>query len=726
MVPMTRLGKKLSSTVIALLASASLLAGCGGGGSHVSAVPQAQPTTSSSAAYTGPLSDATFKITIPVPTTSAKARRPAYVSSSTTKIVFTLNSDTVGLTGAALTTFNTTNLGAKAVTLNSATCPGTGPWTCTLTIKLPPGTDNVTVSAQDGSSNILSQQISSFNVVVATANSFSITLDANANTMTISATSGFCAGSFNVSSGGSVPTVGTSPLTFNASYTDLAGKTIIAPGRPILSVNGHTDDNAGSGYTITGTGGNVTVKVTQSTQSYTLAATNTSTTATINVAATPANTNGSPTDGLGFNKTLSYTFQSGPAPPSSFLAVIEQTGTNAGKIDLFTVSLGATDSFSAFSPATLAVQPPPVGSNAQNSDVDFPQDLLFDPNGDLLIANGGGSVSGVDFGNFACVPAGAITTGNNVATVLTTNMDDPEHLALGTDSTVAVSNVPASAGVKVEEFELSGTYTPDSGTRNITNATYPGLGTAGVIALPATGTNPSGSFASSITNGTTVSHIVIKRPDGTSTQIDNTHIVAPELAYDSFNDQIAAASNNGTSSWLNFVNPTTFAVVKQFTMHDDGCYSAGAWNNCPPGGAATPTHVSDMKASVTAASSSGYVAVGGITASGEPEVQVYNPSHDPTGGPIPYDATTTPGGPTFVYGNATIIVHALRFITGTKLLVSLESDDGVHQGIYTYDVTTLVSPCTCYDFNANQFANSPKQTGFHALTNIPLSVAYKP
>jgi len=708
---MNRLGNKFFASMLAIAAAASLAA-CGGGGSHSSALPQAAPTASSSSTYSGPLSDTTFTITIPVPTTSSKARRPAYVSSSTTKIVFTLNSDTVGLSGAALTTFNTTNLGAKAVTLNSATCPGSGPWTCTLTIKLPPGTDNLTVSAQDGSSNILSQQISNFNVVVATANSFSITLDANAATLTVSASSGFCSGAFTVANAQTIPTVGTSAITFSASYTDLAGKAIIGPGLPILTVNGHTDNNGGAGYTDPG---NLNTKVNQATQTYTLQITTGSGTAAVAVTATP----NVGTDGLSFSKTLNHSFQAGPAPPASFLAVIEQTGAASGKIDLFTVTLGASDTFTAASPATLASTNPGAGP-----DVDFPQDLLFDTNGDLLIANGG--AGNPDFGNFACVPAGAITTGANVATVLTTNMDDPAFLALGTDSTVALANVPGAAGVKVEEFELSGAYTPDSGTRNITNATYPGLGTAGVIALPTTGTNPAGSFASSITNGTTVSHIVIKRPDGTSTQIDNTHIVAPALAYDPFNSQIAAASNNGTNSWLNFVNPTSFAVVKQFAMHDTGCYSAGAYNNCPPGGAATPSGVSDMKASVIAASSSGYVALGGITASGEPEVQVYNPSHDPTGGAIPYDATTTPGGATFVYGHATIIVNALRFITATKLLVSLESDDGVHQGIYTYDVSTLASPCTCYDVNANQFANSPKQTGFKALSNSPLSVAYKP
>ena len=709
---MKPLRNKLVSSVLACVAAASL-ASCGGGGSHSTALPQPAPTSNAAAAYNGPLSDATFKITIPVPTSTAKARRPAYVSSSTTKIVFTLNSDTVGLSGAALTPFNTTNLGAKVVTLNSATCPGSGPWTCTLTIKLPPGTDSVTVSAQDASSNILSQQISSFTVVKATANSFSITLDANAGTMTISASSGFCAGAFTVASAQTIPTVGTTPITFSVSYKDLAGKTIIGPGLPVLTVNGHTNDNGGLGYSDPG---NLNTKVNQNTQTYTLQSTSGTGTAAVAVAATP----NLGTDGLSFNKTLNYSFQAGPAPPASFLAVIEQTGAASGKIDLFTVTLGASDSFTAATPATLASTNPGAGP-----DVDFPQDLLFDTNGDLLIANGG--AGNPDFGNFACVPAGAITTGANVATVLTTNMDDPAFLALGTDSTVALANVPAAAGVHVEEFELSGAYTPDSGTRNITNATYPGLGALGVIALPATGTNPSGSFASSITNGTTVSHIVIKRPDGTSTQIDNTHIVAPALAYDSFNDQIVAASNNGANSWLNFISPTTFAVVKQGAMQDAGCYSAGAYTNCPPGGTATPTGVSSIKAFVTAASSSGYVAVAGGGQSGEPEVQVYNPSHNPTGGPIPYDATTTSGGATFVYGNATIIVSALRFITATKLLVSLQSDDGVHQGIYTYDVSTLAPSCSpCFDPNGNPYANSPKQTGFKALANSPLSAAYKP
>src|SRR5665213_2932233 len=435
MVPMTRLGNKLFSTVLALLTSASLLAGCGGG-AHSSALPQGAATLTPASAYTWPLADTTFTVTIPPPPKpSSKLRRPSYVSSSTSKIVFTLVTSSI-LSAAQVTSFNTSSLGSFNVTLNSATCPGSGPWTCTLAIKLPPGSDNLQISAQDASSNILSQQIQTFTVTAGTSaalvNHFTTILDANANTMTISASSGFCAGAFTVASAQTIPTVGTTAITFSVSYKDLAGKTIIGPGLPVLTVNGHTDDNNTNGYTDPG---NLNTKVNQATQTYTLQITTGSGTAAVAVAATP----NVGTDGLSFSKTLNHSFQAGPAPAASLLAVIEQTGAASGKVDLFTVTLGASDLFGSTS--TLTSTNPGAGP-----DVDFPQDLLFDTNGDLLIANGG--AGNPDFGNFACVPAGAITTGANVATVLTTNMDDPAFLALGTDSTVALANVPAAAGVK--------------------------------------------------------------------------------------------------------------------------------------------------------------------------------------------------------------------------------------------------------------------------------------
>ncbi len=724
---MKRLGTIFTSFLAAVAAVS--LAACGGGGSR-SALPQAVPT--SAPQYTGPLSDAVFTITIPPPPKSTgKARRPNYVSSSTSKIVFTLNTAS-RLTAAQVTSFNASSLGSVAVTLNSAACPGTGPWTCRLTVKLPPGSDNLTISAQDSSSNILSQQIQTFTVTAggsaAGANHFSTTLDANANTMAVTATSGFCAGSFTVTNSGSVPTVGTTAVTFNASYTDLAGKTVIGPGLPTLSVNGHTDTNAGAGYTITGAGGNVNVKVTQSTQSYVLQASTAGVTATINVAATEANSTGS-SDGLSFSKTLTYTFQAGTAPPANLLAAIEQTGGAAGQIDLFTLNT-STNTFAANSPATLT---------DQGGDVDFPQDILFDTNGDMLIANGG--AGSPDFGNFACVPAGAITTGANVATVLTSNMNDPKFIEIGTDASVALGNVPASSATKTPTFVLSGTYTAAPASRTITNTDYPSLGVTGLVAVPTSATHPAGSYAVTLTNGGSTSHVVVKHPDGTVLQIDNAHLVAPSLGIDTnaSPNQLVAASKNGANSYINFFNLVTGALIKQFVIQDTGCYSNGStpYAGCPPN---TASGNSNMKADITAVSSSGYVAVSGITNSGEPEVQVYDNTANraQVGGPIPYDATTTSGGATWNYSTSggsgpTIIVHAMRWVTGTKLLVSLETGTAATQGLYLYDVTQLGSGCVapastsgCFDAGGNVYPNTVKQVAFQALTHIPLSVAYKP
>ncbi|HEV2642591.1 MAG TPA: hypothetical protein VGT98_07790, partial [Candidatus Elarobacter sp.] len=354
------LRKKTFFSVLATFASVSLAA-CGGGGSHSSALPQAAPVSSGAPAapYTGPLADATFKITIPVPTASAKARRPNYVSSSTTKIVFTLNSATIaGMSGATLTAFNTANLGAKAVTLNSATCPGTGPWTCTLTIKLPPGTDNVTMSAQDSSSNVLSQQIQNFVVVVATANSFSTTLDANVATMIVNGAGSCQTGPVGAAFG----SVGTSPVTFTVAISDPAGKSIIAPGMPILQIKDNTATFQSSSGTINGTGGTVAFTINQAAQTFTLTPSNSTTTnASVQVKEVPANTN-TTSDGLGgsFPAVKTFAFSTGVAPPShNFIALVEQLTLASGQVDLYTVTLGGntagSDTFTAFSPATLAV-----------------------------------------------------------------------------------------------------------------------------------------------------------------------------------------------------------------------------------------------------------------------------------------------------------------------------------------------------------------------------------
>ncbi|HEY0869722.1 MAG TPA: hypothetical protein VGD55_04945 [Acidothermaceae bacterium] len=700
---------RLVASLLAIATSISLAA-CGGGG-HSNA-PVLPPPQTPASTYNGPLADATFTITIPVPATSSSTkRRPAYVSSSTSKIVFTLNSTTnPNITSAQVTAFNSSQLGSKPVTLNSAQCPGTGPWTCTIPIKLPPGGDNLTVSAQDASSNILSQQVKTLTVVAGAANSFSMTLDANAATMTITATDGFCAGTVAVTASQTLGTVGTAPITFAATYTDPAGKTIVAPGLPLLTVNGHTDDNGGAGYTDGTT--HLNVKVTQSAQTFTLTQTAGTGNAAVSVAATPP-----ASDNLSFNKTLSFTLSSGPAIPSSFVAAIEHTGSATGKIDFFTLTLGASsDTFSAYSTPTLS---------DQSNDVDFPQDLLFDGNGDLLIANGG--AGNPDFGNFACVPAGAISTGANVATVLTTNVDDPAFIALGSDGSVGLGNSVANSTYDFEEFILSGTYVAAATTRDI--ARSGAVATQGVVALPATPANPSGSYAVAITDGTQAnSKVVIKHPDGTSVTITDAHMYDPFIAYDPSNSQLVVANDGRGSTSGNFqlsnvqfyTVGTTPVKVKEIVLDDDGTGNA----------AAAPYIVS--------ASSTGLVAVGIISEDNNAEVVLYNgtSSRGEIAAPIPYDATTTNdfSYSTFVIGNSGNTVTAvtgLRWLTGTKLMVSLEAEISNSpvsgwNGLHTYDTTQTQANSGYEPVYQNAEGASAKQTGFQSLSSLPSAVAYKP
>lgn len=237
------LGNNFFFAVLAAIATASLCA-CGGGG-HSSAMPQPVPSSSTAPTYTGPLAAATFTITIPVPSKSvAAARRASYISASTQSIKIVLNSAPVGYVQPG-----TTN-----VTLGSGNCPGAGPWTCTIPVNLPPGSDNITVSAYDGTGgtgNLLSQQTKTFpSVVVGQANALSIVLDAQVGaagcpTPSIAMTSpaspnqlqcgtpaaGNVAGTFYFS--------GTSGILFSLSVKDAAGNAIAptVPGAPVIGAS---------------------------------------------------------------------------------------------------------------------------------------------------------------------------------------------------------------------------------------------------------------------------------------------------------------------------------------------------------------------------------------------------------------------------------------------------------------------------------------------------------
>jgi len=229
--------------------------GCGG--SHGSLAPLPMQSTAPQSTYTGPMVQAMFTITIPAtPASSSTARgtaavrKPAYVSSSTTKIVFKLNSATDGLTVTQINSINSTYLGSKPITVPSSTCVASGSdYVCTIALVLPPGDDNLTISAEDGSSNILSQQTQTFSVTAGIANSLSVTLDAQV---------GPVATSVSVSTSGQsteyLATTATNPIadsstvailsphsgsnaqTFTVTIKDQDGKTIVGPGLPTLAV----------------------------------------------------------------------------------------------------------------------------------------------------------------------------------------------------------------------------------------------------------------------------------------------------------------------------------------------------------------------------------------------------------------------------------------------------------------------------------------------------------
>jgi hypothetical protein len=774
------------SSLAYVLAGTVVLSACGGGGSHGTL-----PATPSQALTPGtPVGSApaTFTFTFPKNTPSSHGRKPQYLSSATASITLVVtdtknagdNSDIYANVPAALKVvqyFNPANLTDGVSPGHCGTDPGNaGNYKCIATFLMPIGKDTTTITSWDQSESsctknaspapptcsvghVLSSQTGTFTTVQATANSFAVSLDANVNAFVLSTTSGFCAGSFTVAANQNVPTVGTSTLTFNASSTDPASKTIVAPGLPTLAVNGHTDANPGNGnngYTDAGTGGTVTVKVNQSSQTFTVQPSSSAlTSATIAVTMTPPSAG----DGLSYNKSLTFTVSSGAAPSSGLLAAVEQTNTTpgnaAGQVDLFLMSNPSDPTGFSSTPVTPSTITP---AGSPSKDVDNPQDMVFDTNGDLLIANGG--AGNPDFGNFACIPAGVITSTTPSAssvTIVTSHADDPISIALSSDASVGIANLPAAAPFHLVEEVLSGTYAEASSTREISNTDVSGEGALNVTAVATNATNPAGTFAVGLSNGANpplgntcnpntgsnpagnASEVFIRRPNGSSTVINdsNVTIVEPLVAYDAADSRLvvlstgacnAASSVTGSTAYLSTWNidssTTATNTSSQFL------FSAGG---SPASSQFTYSHC------CIAASSSGYVAISGTLTdlnSGVtgPIVQVFNPgtgTRTTQGAPIPFNGTTSSNGTTFEYCVSVCFVNSLKFLSPTKLLIGFQSDNSTYQGFYLYNVATTsapVAPCspTCYDANGSAYGNGPTFLDFKHTTNHPLAAAYHP
>ena len=734
MVLMNRLGNKIFSSAIALVVAFSVAA-CSGGGTR-GTLPQPVPTSSSSAAaYNGPLASVTFTFRIPGPSTSANARRPLYVSSATKSIKLVLNTSST-LTVSQVTAYNLRPWGTINVgTLPNATCPASGSdFVCTVAILIPPGSDNLTFSLYDNTNatgNILSQQIQTLTVTVGTSNSFNVIFDANANIMTVNG-SGSCQ---NGPVGAVFGSVGTVPVTFSVAYTDAKGKTIVAPGLPKLEIQDNTAIYQTASGTINGTGGTVAFTINQAAQTFTLTPSNSTTTnASVNVKAVQADSTGS-SDGLAFSKTQSFAFSTGTAPPASnFLSAVEQIGTNTGQVDFFNVSLGGSggpDTFSAFSPATLAVT---NSTNESKPDVDNPLSLAWDSNGDLLIGNGHNG--GADTGNMACVPVGASATGANTATTVSTNVTSPFAIAYDPrDGSVALADKPAGAPVQLSEYLLTGNYTAapgtGAGTRNLVAA---GLGDDYVVNLP---TQTAGSYAAALTDGcevdpahktcgggtiTGISKIAMLSPTGVETDIANP--TSPTtfaidmpfgLAWDAQNAQLVIANNSVWHPSVSFysLGPTAQQKVVTTLGADGG----------------------PRKDTLVAASPDGHVAVAQLSSAGSGYmlVQVYDntASRNPVGGPIPFNSTSDAGVcSNYSFGTDGATVQALTWLSNTKLLIAvLVTSGGVYQatnGLYIYDISATATPAGFNDETCTAYLTAPKQSGFQHLSKTPFGVAFKP
>jgi hypothetical protein len=713
--------KPTSSRGLALLTMAALLSACGGGSHSGSVVPTVGGGGSGGDQPAGTPATATFSFTIVKDAAGSAGRvRPAYVSLATKSISIQVtdtkntgdNSDIYANVPAALKAVQSVNFANLTGNPNTPGQCGTDPsnpgnYKCTGTYQLPVGTNTVAISDWSGNGatgNKLSGQIGTYVTLQGAANAYSVILDANAATTSVSGTTSCTNGPIGASFG----SIGTTPQTLTVGFTDLSGKTIVAPGLPTIQVLDHNGVWQPASGTINGSGGTVAFAVNQSAQTVTLTPSNSGiTSVSVNVRGVPP----SGTDGLSFAATKAFTYSAGVALPSSFLTVIEQLGAASGQLDLYTVSLGATDTFTPYhtinNGTALAVT---SSLNEGKPDIDNPRAMLFNATGDILLANGGQGGTGGDFGDFACIPSGAISTGAAISTTSSTNALDPQSIELGTDNSVVIGNVPASATYNAVTYVLGSVYAPAAASRSIANGSS--LGTFAVVALP---TAPqAGTFAAAITNGTTVSRVTIKSPDGTETNLTDSTIYDPQaLAWDGTNGQLAIAGGvNGTGqAYLDFYT-IAGTKVKSIIIRNDG------------GGNSL------LEGDLLAASADGHIAVAGVGATGLPEVQVYDntATRATVGGDIPFDACVDAGCSSNVYGlNA--VVTSVHFLSNTKLLVTLSDTSTIaKQGVYIYDISQLVAPCTCFDpFTGLQQANSPKATGFQQFsTNPPLGAAYKP
>jgi len=198
----------LRIAALALTIFAGALVGCGGGGG--SSIPHGGGGSSQ-----GSLADATLRIIIPQKTTTNGTRRPAYISPSTTQLLWSLD-------GVSQTTVGLTS--------TSPGCSGSGSsLTCTVNFYVAPGSHTFTFTLEDASNKPLSANTTvSSTLTAGAANVLSVTLGGIAQSFSVTSVNTNFA---TPSSGAPFYTMyGNNAVTLTVNALDADGNIIVGSG----------------------------------------------------------------------------------------------------------------------------------------------------------------------------------------------------------------------------------------------------------------------------------------------------------------------------------------------------------------------------------------------------------------------------------------------------------------------------------------------------------------
>jgi len=213
------------STVPAIL-SATLLAGCGGGGGY-RALPQAPAAgTQATHAAPGAKGTATLRITIPKKTASASARSAQYVSPATAQMLISITQGGSPVSGYPQTVSLTPTSNGCSSTLASTFCQ--------FTLALAPGSYTASLTAEDpGGTALSAANALAFTIVAGQANTIPVTLGGIPASIQVTPVGG---GYLRGDTGG-LRLWGPSSQLLALEALDADGNAIVGPGAPTYAVS---------------------------------------------------------------------------------------------------------------------------------------------------------------------------------------------------------------------------------------------------------------------------------------------------------------------------------------------------------------------------------------------------------------------------------------------------------------------------------------------------------